>query len=106
MLRRKINPGITVWWIDPTYGVLECIVVAISRGYIQVNTARYKSNNIPLRPKDLFETEEEALLAALAGLDTDIVIETNSIKQHNENIVELIAKKEGLMKAYQARHKL
>ena len=104
MLRRKINPGITVWWIDKTYGVLECIVIAISRGYIQVNTARYKSN-IPLRPKDLFETEEEALLAVLDELDTDIVLETNSIKQHNENIVELVAKKEGLMKAYQARHK-
>ena len=105
MLRRKINPGITVWWVDKTYGVLECIVIAISRGYIEVNTARYKSN-IPLRPKDLFETEEEALLAALFRLDTDIVLETNSIKQHNENIVELTAKKEGLMKAYQARHQL
>ena len=57
-------------------------------------------------PDEVFETEEEALLAALDELDTDIVLETNSIKQHNENIVELTAKKEGLMKAYQARHQL
>lgn len=105
MLKRKINPGITVWWIDPTYGVLGCIVKDIRHGYIQVSTGRYKSN-IPLRPKDLFETEEEALLTALARLNTDIVIETNSIKKHNENIAELIAKKEGLMNAYQERHQL
>ena len=105
MIKRKIKPGITVWWIDSMYGVLECIVTAISRGFIQVNTDRYKSNS-PLRPKDLFETEEEALLVALDALDTDIVLETNSIKQHNENIVELSAKKEGLMKAYKARHQL
>lgn len=105
MIKRKINPGITVWWIDPTYGVLECVITAIVRGYIQVRTDRYKSE-LPLKPKDLFETEEEALLAALFRLDTDIVLETNSIKEHNENIVELTAKKEGLMKAYRARHEL
>ena len=105
MLRHKVKVGNIRWWVDPTYGVLKCTVKSMDDHYIEIRTPIYK-NNLPLRPKELFETEEEALLFALDWLDSEIVLETNSIKQHNENIVELTAKKEGLMKAYKERHKL
>lgn len=105
MIKRRTSPGNKLWWIDPTYGLTECLVIEIVRGCIEVSVPRYKCH-VPLKPKDLFENEEEALLVALDRLDSEIVLETNDIKQHNENIVELTAKKEGLMKAYKERHKL
>ena len=57
MIKRRTSPGNKLWWIDPTYGLTECLVIEIVRGCIEVSVPRYKCH-VPLKPKDLFENED------------------------------------------------